>query len=75
MLFSQQPEALIVDIVLQINANRLHDTTKSCSKQPKFERINSVSLSTIAPVLHRNWVRMIQVYRVPTLFEQLRKGP
>ena len=32
-LFSQQPEALIVDIVLQINASRLPDTTKSGSKK------------------------------------------
>lgn len=65
-MFSQQQEALIVDMVRQNNAIRLREIQQRVVEDNvNFEGINSVSLSTIARVLHCNRVRMKQVYRVP----------
>lgn len=65
-MFTQQQELLIVDMVRQHNAIRLREIQQRVVEDNvNFEPINSVSLSTIARVLHRNRVRMKRVYRVP----------
>lgn len=65
-MFSQQQEALIVDMVLQNNAIRLREIQERVVEDnANFEGMNSVSLSTIDRVLKRNRLRMKQVYRVP----------
>lgn len=65
-MFSQQQEALIVDMVRQNNAIRLREIQQRVVEDNlNFEGINIVSLSTTAHVLHHIRVRMKQVYRVP----------
>ncbi|GAA6099147.1 uncharacterized protein LOC113635738, partial [Tachysurus ichikawai] len=65
-MFSQQQEALIVDMVLQNNAIRLREIQERVVEDnANFEGMNSVSLSTIDRVLKGNRLRMKQVYRVP----------
>ena len=65
-MFSQHQETLIVDMVRQNNAIRLHEIQQRIVEDNvDFEGINSVSLSTIDRLLQRNKIRMKQVYRVP----------
>lgn len=65
-IFTQEQEAVIVGMVLQDNAIRLREIQERVIQDnTHFQGIDSVSISTIDRVLHRNRMRMKQVYRVP----------
>lgn len=65
-IFTREQEAVIVGMVLQDNAIRLREIQERVIQDnTHFQGIDSVSISTIDRVLHRNRMRMKQVYRVP----------
>ncbi|XP_031723080.1 uncharacterized protein LOC116394257 [Anarrhichthys ocellatus] len=65
-IFTQEQETVIVGMVLQDNLIRLREIQERVIQDnTHFQGIDSVSISTIDRVLHRNRIRMKQVYRVP----------
>ncbi|XP_016315793.1 uncharacterized protein LOC107668441 [Sinocyclocheilus anshuiensis] len=65
-IFTWEQEAVIVGIVLQDNVIRLREIQERVIQDnTHFQGIDSVSISTIDRVLHRNRMRIKQVYRVP----------
>ncbi len=65
-IFTREQEAVIVGMVLQDNVMRLREIQERVIQDnTHFQGIDSVSISTIDRVLHRNRMRMKQVYRVP----------
>lgn len=64
-IFTQEQETVIVGMVLQDNLIRLREIQERVIQDnTHFQGIDSVSISTIDRVLHRNRMRMKQVYRV-----------
>lgn len=65
-LLSPEQETEIMNMVLENNAITLRQIQrKTIENNEIFQNIDRVSLSTLDRVLHRNKLRMKQVYRVP----------
>ena len=64
-LLSPEQETEILNMVLENNAITLQIQRKIIENNDIFQNIDRVSLSTLDRVLHRNNLRMKQVYRVP----------
>ncbi len=65
-LLTEDQETAIVNMVIANNAIRLREIQrKIIEDQQAFSEIDCISISTIDNLLHRNRLRMKQVYRVP----------
>ena len=66
LTYTPEQETVIVGMVLQDNLIRLRENQERVIQDnTHIQGIDSVSISTIDRVLHRNSMRMKQVYRVP----------